>query len=125
MLTVAAVATSGSLYFSLGMGLYPCRLCWYQRILMYPLVLFLAVSLYEERPVHKVALPMAAGGLLIAAYHSVLQLTPSLSCGTLACSHVQFELFGLLTIPNLSLIAFTLLAALVLVSARVNGWART
>ena len=125
MLTVAAVATSGSLYFSLGMGLYPCRLCWYQRILMYPLVIFLAVSLYEDRPVHKVVLPMGVGGLLIAAYHSMLQLTPSLSCGTLACSHVQFELFGLLTIPNLAFLAFALITVLVLVSARVNGWART
>ncbi|MBI3559387.1 disulfide bond formation protein B, partial [Candidatus Gottesmanbacteria bacterium] len=36
---VATVATAGSLYFSEIARLTPCVLCWYQRILMYPLVL--------------------------------------------------------------------------------------
>ena len=35
---VASIATAGSLYFSEVMGLYPCDLCWIQRIGMYPLV---------------------------------------------------------------------------------------
>ena len=36
---VAAVATAGSLYFSEVAHFTPCRLCWYQRICMYPLAL--------------------------------------------------------------------------------------
>jgi len=34
---VSVVATLGSLYFSEISGFIPCELCWYQRILMYPL----------------------------------------------------------------------------------------
>ena len=35
---IALAATLGSLYYSEIAGFIPCRLCWYQRILMYPLV---------------------------------------------------------------------------------------
>ena len=34
---VAATATAGSLYFSEVADFTPCRLCWFQRIAMYPL----------------------------------------------------------------------------------------
>lgn len=47
---VAGVATAGSLYLSLGLGLVPCELCWYQRVLMYPLVVVLGVAAAEGRP---------------------------------------------------------------------------
>lgn len=33
---VACVATLGSLYLSEILGYEPCKLCWFQRILMYP-----------------------------------------------------------------------------------------
>ena len=46
---VAIVATTGSLFLSLGLGLVPCELCWYQRILMYPLVIVLGVAAVENR----------------------------------------------------------------------------
>ncbi|MEG0381222.1 MAG: disulfide bond formation protein B, partial [Kurthia sp.] len=35
---VALMATLGSLYFSEIRGYEPCELCWYQRIIMYPIV---------------------------------------------------------------------------------------
>ncbi len=44
----ALVSTAGSLYFSLGMGLVPCELCWCQRVLMYPLVVIFGVATWEE-----------------------------------------------------------------------------
>ena len=34
---VAAIATGGSLFFSEIAHFFPCELCWYQRICMYPL----------------------------------------------------------------------------------------
>lgn len=37
-LLAACLATAGSLFFSEVWGWIPCVLCWYQRILMYPLV---------------------------------------------------------------------------------------
>jgi disulfide bond formation protein DsbB len=114
---IASVATGGSLYFSEVMGLYPCDLCWIQRIAMYPLVVVFAVAAYEDRlAVWRTALPLSVGGGLVAAYHSVIQLTPASSCSVGGCGNVQFELFGMLSIPNLSLSAFAIITAVLAVS---------
>lgn len=103
---VALVATAGSLYLSLGLGLIPCELCWYQRILMYPLVVVLGVAAIEGRAsVYRTAVPLAALGGMVAAYHSYVQLYPDASQCTVGCTTVQYTVFGL-TIPNLSLTAF-------------------
>lgn len=116
---VALVATAGSLYFSLGKGLYPCRFCWYQRILMYPLVVILGVAVVENRPhVYRTALPLAGLGTAIAAYHSYIQIVGTGGVCASMCATVQFQLFGLLTIPNLSLIAFSLIVGTLAVVAR-------
>ena len=116
---VATVATAGSLYFSLGMGLYPCELCWYQRILMYPLVVVLGVAAVDDRRPHRTVLPLAVPGVALAAYHSSLQVTTT-ACGlTGPCSAVLFRLPVLgLTIPNLSLVGFLLVTGLVLAAWR-------
>jgi disulfide bond formation protein DsbB len=112
---VAAVATAGSLWFSLGLGLVPCRLCWYQRILMYPLVVVLGVAAVEGRAgVWRTALPLAGLGTVVAAYHSYLQVAPgggtTCSLGGHSCVTIQYTLAGgLLTIPRLSLVAFVAL----------------
>ena len=105
---VALVATAGSLYLSLGLGLIPCELCWYQRILMYPLVVVLGVACLENRKsAYRTAVPLAAVGGTIAAYHSYIQLYPHASQCTVGCSTVQYTVFGL-TVPNLSLTAFVI-----------------
>ncbi|WP_255197073.1 disulfide bond formation protein B [Halorarius litoreus] len=116
---VATVATAGSLYFSLGMGLYPCELCWYQRILMYPLVVVLGVATLDDRLPHRTVLPLSVPGLALAAYHSYLQATAT-SCGFGGpCATVQFRLPVLgLTIPNLSLLGFLFVTVLVVAAWR-------
>jgi disulfide bond formation protein DsbB len=116
---VASVATAGSLWFSLGLGLVPCELCWYQRVLMYPLVVVFGVAAVEDRAgVWKTALPLSVGGTALAAYHSYLQVV-TVACGFGSCAAVQWRapLVGL-SIPNLSLVAFVLLSALSVVLAR-------
>ncbi|GCF14373.1 putative disulfide formation protein [Haloarcula mannanilytica] len=115
---VAAVATAGSLYLSLGLGLTPCRLCWYQRILMYPLVVVLGIAAVENRPgVVRTALPLAVPGTAIAAYHSWLQVSQT-TCGigAISCAQVQYRVLGL-TVPNLSLMAFLLVTGLVVAAS--------
>ena len=109
---VAAVATGGSLYFSEALGLYPCDLCWIQRIAMYPLVVVLGVAAYEDRiGVWRTALPLSVGGGFVAAYHAHVQRTPTASCSLDGgCGSVQYELFGLFSIPDLALIAFSMIA---------------
>jgi len=105
---VALVATTGSLYLSLGLGLIPCELCWYQRILMYPLVVVLGVALVEGREsVYYTGVPLAVLGATVASYHSYIQINPTASSCTVGCSAVQYTVFGL-TVPNLSLLAFVL-----------------
>ena len=46
---VAAVAMAGSLYFSEVANYIPCRLCWFQRIAMYPLAVILLVAAIRRR----------------------------------------------------------------------------
>ena len=40
----ALIATLGSLYFSEVRQYVPCEFCWYQRILMYPLVIISIIA---------------------------------------------------------------------------------
>ena len=112
---VAGVATAGSLYLSLGLGLVPCELCWYQRVLMYPLVVVLGVAAVERRAgVWRTALPLSALGTVVAAYHSHLQAA-TVSCGFAGdCAAVLWRapVVGA-TVPNLSLVAFVLVSGLV------------
>lgn len=106
---VATVATAGSLFYQHGLGLYPCELCWYQRILMYPLVVVLGyATLTDQGDVHRIVLPLALPGLGIGAYHSVLQRSPSTVCSIGGCGTVQLRVAGL-TIPNQSTLAFLLI----------------
>jgi disulfide bond formation protein DsbB len=118
-LSVAATATAGSLWFSEGMGLWPCELCWFQRIFMYPLVLIFGVSLVQTsfRP-HAVTLVLSGLGLLTAGYHLIIQFQETLLSSASAlcssgggCSAIQYQLPVLgLTIPSLAFIAFGLTA---------------
>ncbi len=117
---IALVATLGSLSLSEGMGLVPCELCWYQRILMYPLVVVLGVAAWERRErVYRTALPLSVAGTGIAAYHSWIQATAvggSAGCSIGGCGAILFRLEPLgLTIPNLSLVAFLLVTVALLV----------
>lgn len=108
----AFVATAGSLYFSEVMGYLPCALCWYQRILMYPLVLVIGVGLLlRDRRLPAYALPLSVLGFVISLYHNLLQYNVisdgSGSCtGGVPCTTLWINWFGFVTIPLLALIAF-------------------
>lgn len=113
--TQALVATTGSLFLSEVIGLTPCILCWYQRILMYPLVVILAVGiLLRDRAVRLYVLPLSLAGLAVATYHNLLYygLVPEglTQCALgVSCTERQLELFGFVTIPLMSLTAFTVI----------------
>ncbi|HVL04441.1 MAG TPA: disulfide bond formation protein B [Acidimicrobiales bacterium] len=118
-LGVALVATLGSLYLSEVANFPPCRLCWYQRIAMYPLVPVLAVAIRRrDAGVRFYALPLALIGGAISAYHVVLERFPSLESGVCEvanpCTLIWVRRFGYLTIPAMALSAFALLTVLLL-----------
>ena len=70
-----------------------------------------------------VALPLAGVGWCLAAYHSLLYVewipADMQPCTQgVSCTEVHIELFGFLSIPYLSLIAFTLLSTILIVLQR-------
>jgi disulfide bond formation protein DsbB len=115
---VASVSTLGALFFGEVMQLTPCVLCWYQRIFMFPLVLILPIGMFPfDRKVIRYALPLAALGWLIAAFH-VLLIAGVIPEGIkpctqgVPCSEKVIEWFGFVTIPLLALVAFSTIIAL-------------
>ncbi len=114
-LLTAWVAMLGSLYFSEVNGYVPCELCWYQRILMYPLTLIIAVGLLtRDRHLTKYVLPLSSIGLTIALYHYLLEKTDLFDSMTVcsmgvSCTTMWINWFGFVTIPFLSLTAFTII----------------
>ena len=119
---VALVATAGSQFYEHGVGLYPCSLCWYQRVLMYPLVVILGEAvLVDWHGVHRRVLPFVVPGIAVAAYHSWLQLDTGSQCAVGGCATVQFRLAGILTIPNQALVAFVLVGLLMGVVYQRSG----
>ena len=111
----ACVATMGSLYFSEVMDLPPCVLCWYQRILMYPLVAVLAVGiLRRDLGIAAYVLPLTLLGLAIAGYHNLLYFgvlpESAQPCRLgISCTARQIEWLGFITIPLMSLAAFSII----------------
>jgi len=113
-LGVAIIATLGSLYFSEVAHFIPCKLCWYQRIAMYPLVPILIVLLVRREPSGRwYAVPLATAGAVISTYHYALQRVPALDTGACsadaACTVVWVNRFGFMTIPFMALAAFLLI----------------
>lgn len=127
---VALSATLGSLYFSEVQGFRPCVLCWYQRIAMYPLTVILGVAaLGGDLRIRRYVLPLAAVGWVIALIQNLedwniiptLKACSALVDPTVVPCNTPWPIWGagalsglnpILTIPVLSLTAFTLIILL-------------
>lgn len=115
---IALMATLGSLFFSEVMRFPPCMLCWYQRITMYPLVLiFLVGSFQPPRATLFFSAPLVLVGWLIALYHNLLHygIVPESASPCregVSCATVYINWLGLLTIPLMSFLAFSVLVVL-------------
>jgi disulfide bond formation protein DsbB len=122
---VALAATVGSLYFSEVANFNPCRLCWFQRIAMYPLAVILLVGALRKDPgVRWYAVPLAAIGAAISAWHSLIEWRPALDSGACefqgpSCTFVWFREFGL-SLANMALIGFLTILILLLVRVRAR-----
>ncbi|MEK7122502.1 MAG: disulfide bond formation protein B [Patescibacteria group bacterium] len=113
---VALVATVGSLFYSESAGYDPCKLCWFQRILMYPQVILFGLALAGRLRDYLVAAGTLSGiGALVAGYHYLLQIgvITGGNCGAVgysaACSQRFVMNFGYITIPMMALSAFLLI----------------
>jgi len=115
---VATVTTLGSLYYSEHAGFVPCELCWYQRIVMYPLVIVLGVAaLRRDRAVWITTLVFVAIGAPLSLYHWLVERVPafeqSSSCSAITpCSAPWFEKLGFVTLAWMAMSAFLLIGVL-------------
>ena len=112
---VSIAATFGSLYFSEIMGFIPCELCWYQRILMYPLILILGVATFQnDITVKRFVLPLALIGWFTSFYHYLVQKVPGFAAikpceNGIPCNAQYINWLGFITIPFLAFTAFTVI----------------
>ncbi|MEZ4814748.1 MAG: disulfide bond formation protein B [Bdellovibrionota bacterium] len=118
---IALSATAGSLFFSEILKIPPCDLCWYQRIFIYPLVFMMPIAIFKEdfnfRPY---TLSLLIPGTIVSLYHNLLYYgvieKPLVPCKAgVSCTSREFEFFGFLGIPLMSLLAF--LAMIMLITA--------
>ncbi|MBH0165611.1 disulfide bond formation protein B [Fictibacillus sp. 7GRE50] len=107
------VSMVGSLFFSEVMKFVPCNFCWYQRILMYPLVILLGVAFYQQdHNVTRYVLPLSIMGIIVSGYHYALQKIPALKAfevctSGVPCSGQYINWLGFITIPLLAFVGFT------------------
>lgn len=105
---VSVFATLGSFIFGEMRPELICSLCWYQRVLMFPLPIILFLGLYRKS--HEVILysaPLAFLGACVAVYHLISMQFWQLNLACRACSLPGTRLKVLL--PIASFIAFSLI----------------
>lgn len=124
---ISLTAMLGSLYFSELAGFEPCKLCWLQRIFMYPLSVIFGVAVCKKlKDAWNYVLPLSLSGLVIAVYHYYFQVTGSalIPCSTVgfsvSCSERFFTYYGYITIPWMSLSAFAYIFFLGLIGRKTN-----
>lgn len=114
---VALLATFGSLFFSEVAHYDPCKLCWFQRIAMYPLAVVLSIAaVRREWAVAPYVVVLATVGAVISGYHTALEWIPALDTGACglgpSCTVVWFRELGFVSLPVLALSAFLLIVTL-------------
>lgn len=110
------LGTLGSLYFSRVMDLPPCSLCLIQRGLLYPLIIIIGIGLWKKDywlPYYLLAFSLL--GLIVAGYHNLLVWgwNPSdlaICTDKIPCALQELTLYGFITIPLMSFLAFLSIA---------------
>lgn len=104
-----------SLIFSEFLKLPPCSLCWYQRIFMYSLVFVVPTGiLLKDKKVAYYTIVLSSVGFLVALYHNLIYYNiisegMKVCTADLSCKSRQLAVFGFVTIPMMSLIAFLII----------------
>lgn len=106
-------------------GLLPCELCWFARILMYPMVLISIVGILKgDRRFTDYLLPLSVIGMGLEIFHYGLQkfsfANPFGCTLTNPCNALQVQYLGFITIPFLALIGFTIITGLCLKNWKLN-----
>ncbi len=109
-------ATLASIYFIEIVGNPSASLCWFERMLMFSVLLVLTVGiLRRDLNVRYFVAPLLLFGIPSAAYQQLVHLgfvsAGTGTCSTsIVCSTKFFELFGFVTQATLCLVAFSVVA---------------
>lgn len=114
---IVTLAILGSLFFSEVMKFPPCDLCWVQRVFMYPIFFIILTGFYYQIKETYLFLHSLIGiGWGVSVYHNLIyyKIIPLIvPCSeTSPCTAQQLNFLGFITIPLLSLSAFTALGVL-------------
>ncbi|RTE10990.1 disulfide oxidoreductase [Paenibacillus whitsoniae] len=118
---LAVIALCGSLFFSEVMLFEPCKLCWFQRICMYPLAALLGLAAYKnDKGIIPYARILSIVGMGFSLFHYLEQKVPGMAkvlpCTVgVPCSGQYINWLGFITIPFLALVAFALITILLFV----------
>ena len=111
---IVCIATIGSLFFSEITHKEPCTLCWYQRVVLFPLAIILGIAAF--RNAYRIViyvLPLALIGFSIALYQVIMIQFFALSNFCPSCT-LKSVSSNPVTFPLLSLIAFGLISGLLI-----------
>lgn len=115
LLIIVLMATCGSLYFSEIAGWTPCKLCWFQRIFMYPQLPLVLLALWRrDRGIASSILLLSSIGILFSTWHYSEQIyfnihpDALIACDAtvVSCVNSQILAFGYITIPLMAFTAF-------------------
>lgn len=125
-LIVAVTATASSLTFSDIYHMEPCKLCIYQRIVIFPQVIILAVALWRNHKdiITDYAVALACVAIPISIFHYTLQMTDAPAVHNFApcdvtgqapsCSSYYVIMYNYITIPMMALTASALIFILMI-----------
>lgn len=122
-LALALLGSLGSVYLSMGLGLKACPLCYYQRTFVFAalgvLLIGVVYQAYEHVCLPALALPLALGGLGVAAFHVSMELRGKMECpiGVTTVLSAPKESFTILL-----LLSGTLLAGALMSDKPAGGW---
>lgn len=114
---VVLTAVSSSLIYSDVFHMAPCKLCWYQRIVIFPQIVVLGVALWRghHRAVADFSIALACIAIPISIFHYLLQMTDAPAIHGFApcdvtgqapsCSGYYVIMYHYITIPMMALTA--------------------
>lgn len=134
------LATAGSLFYStygdpvnniieegtlIGVGLVPCTLCWFARILMYPgLFISFVGFIKNDKLFTDYTFALSLPGIALEIYHYSIQklsIANNFSCSAAnPCDALNVDYFGFITIPFLCLVAFIITGGLSFINSYIQ-----
>lgn len=98
-------------WFDSSDALFPCQLCWWARIMMFPIVPLSLIALYtKNKPILAYIYVISIPGIALETFHYLLQKVnipnPFGCTAANPCAAIDVDYFGFITIPFLCLLAF-------------------